>query len=101
MLPVSISLDKDLIKIKDCQKAEFAELSRKSDDLVCDKQERIKRHTTELSYDDVFAYDNKTLTHSIRHNVPSDPQYSLGIAFTKVNDNIPEFWQNLKHVCLK
>lgn len=99
MLPVSISLDKDLIKIKDCQKkAEFVGLEEKSDDLVYDKQEHIKCHTTELSYDDVFAYDNKTSTLNIRHDAPSDPQYSLNIAFTKVNDNKPGFWQKLKNM---
>ena len=99
MLPVSISLGKDLIKIKDCQKkAEFAELGGKSDDLVYDKQEHIKCHTTELSYGDVFAYDNKTSTLNIRHDAPSDPQCSLNIAFTKVNDNKPGFWQKLKNM---
>jgi hypothetical protein len=94
MLPVSISLEKDLIKIKNCQKkAELVELEEKSDDLVYDKQEHIKCHTTELSY----AYNN-TSTLNIRHDAPSDPQYSLSIAFTKVNDNKPGFWQKLQNM---
>jgi len=98
-LPVSISLDKNLIKIKDYQKkAELVELEGKSDDLVYDKQEHIKCHTTELSYDNVCAYNNKTPTLNIRHDAPSDPQYSLNIAFTNVNDNKPGFWQKFKNM---
>ncbi len=99
-LPVSISLDKDLIKIKECQKkTKFVELERESGNLVYDKQQHVKCYTTKLSYDDVHIYNNdKVSTFSIKYNVPNDPKYSLNITFTKVNDNKPGFWQKFKNM---
>ncbi|WP_255453490.1 hypothetical protein [Wolbachia endosymbiont of Atemnus politus] len=99
-LPVSILLDKDLIKIKECQKkAKFVELEGESGSIVYDKQKRIKCYTTKLSYDDICAYNNnKVSILNIRYDVPNDPKFSLNIAFTKVNDNKPGFWQKFKNM---
>ncbi|WP_264719084.1 hypothetical protein [Wolbachia endosymbiont (group A) of Lasioglossum morio] len=99
-LPVSISLDKDLIKIKECQKkTKFVELERESGDLVYDKQKHVKCYTTKLSYDDVNIYNNdKVSTFSIKYDVPNDPRYSLNVTFTKVNDSKPGFWQKFKNM---
>ncbi|MFP3026025.1 MAG: hypothetical protein ACEY3L_07160, partial [Wolbachia sp.] len=75
-MPVSISLDKDLIKMKECQKkTKFVELERESGDLVYDKQKHVKCYTTKLSYDDVHIYNNdKVSTFSIKYDVPNDPK---------------------------
>ncbi len=99
-LPVSISLDKDLIKIKECQKkTKFIELEGESGDIVYDKQKYIKCYTTKLSYDDVSVHSkNEVSILNIRYDVPNDPRYSLNIAFTKVNDNKPGFWQKFKNM---
>lgn len=99
-LPVSISLDKDLIKIKECQKkTKFIELEGESGDIVHDKQKHIKCYTTKLSYDDVSVHSkNEVSILNIRYDVPNDPRYSLNIAFTKVNDNQSGFWQKFKNM---
>ncbi|QOD38559.1 hypothetical protein [Candidatus Wolbachia massiliensis] len=99
-LPVSISLNQDLIKIKECQKkTKFIELERESGDLVYDKQKRIKFYTTRLSYDDVHVYNNKEVSAlSIKYDVPNDPKYCLNITFTKINNKIPGFWQKFKNI---
>ncbi|RDD34878.1 hypothetical protein Wcon_01001 [Wolbachia endosymbiont of Cylisticus convexus] len=99
-LPISISLDKDLIKIKECQKKmKFVALKGELGDIVYEKQKHIKCYTTKLSYDDVSVYNkNKVSILNIRYDVPNDPKYSLNIAFTKVNDNQPRFWQKFKNM---
>ncbi|MDM8335581.1 hypothetical protein [Wolbachia pipientis] len=100
MLPISISLDQDSIKIKECQeKTKFVELERESSGLVYDKQKRMKCYTTKLSYDDVYTYNNnKISTLNIKYDVPNDPRYSLSIIFTKVNSNKPGFWQKFTNI---
>ncbi len=35
---------------------------------------------------------------NIRYDMPNDLRYSLNIAFTKVNDNQPGFWQKFKNM---
>ncbi|WP_395462920.1 hypothetical protein [Wolbachia endosymbiont of Cantharis cryptica] len=99
-LPVSISLDQYLIKIKECQeKTKFVELERESGELVYDKQKHVKCYTTKLSYDDVHVYsNNKVSTLNIKYDVPNDPKYSLNITFAKVNNNKPGFWQKFKNI---
>lgn len=99
-LPVSISLNEDLIKIKECQKkTKFVELEGESGDIVYDKQKHIKCYTTKLSYGDVSVHNkNKFSILNIRYDMPNDPRYSLNIAFTKVNDNQPGFWQKFKNM---
>lgn len=99
-LPVSISLNEDLIKIKECQKkTKFVELEGESGDIVYDKQKHIKCYTTKLSYDDVSVHNkDKFSILNIRYDMPNDPRYSLNIAFTKVNDNQPGFWQKFKNM---
>ncbi|WP_333023926.1 hypothetical protein [Wolbachia endosymbiont of Pentidionis agamae] len=87
-LPISISLDKDLVKIKECQKEEH------------DNKKKVKCYTTKLPYgnNNVHVYDDKDSTLKIKYDVPHDPKYSLDITLTKVNDNKPGFFQKLKNL---
>lgn len=98
-LPISILLEKDSIKITECQKkTKFVELETESGEVVFDKQKRIKCYTTRLSYDDVHVYNNdKVSTFSIEYDAP-DPKYCMNVTFTKVNDNKPGFWQKFKNM---
>ncbi|WCR53413.1 MAG: hypothetical protein PG981_000435 [Wolbachia endosymbiont of Ctenocephalides orientis wCori] len=99
-LPMSMLLDKDIIKITECQKkTKSVETENESGDLVRSKQKRIKCFTTKLSYDDVHIYNNdKTSTFSFEHSAANDPNYHLEVTFTKINDNKPGFWQKLGHM---
>lgn len=99
-LPISMLLDKDIIKITECQKKiKSVEAESESGDLVNNKQKRIKCYKTELSYDDIRIYNNdKISTFSFEHSAANDPNYHLEVTFTKINDDKPGFWQKLRHM---
>ncbi|WP_253300183.1 hypothetical protein [Wolbachia endosymbiont of Chironomus riparius] len=61
------------------------------------KYKYLKPYKTTFSYEDIHAYSKDSML-NIEHQLPNNPNYSLNVKFTKVNDIQPSFWQKFKNI---